>query len=109
MHIVKIINEYKVVVDAGKDMVKVGDRLKIIGAKENIINPITGKDLGVLYLSKAKIEVSEVYEKMCVCRPAEVNYEDMEIHKTPLNVSVEKIIFINPVINLLDEVMIDEN
>lgn len=66
--IVKIIDEYRIVVDAKCDDVKKGDLLEVYEPGDEIRDPETGELLGTLDYIKAVIEVEDVLPRMCVCR-----------------------------------------
>lgn len=66
--IVKIINEYRVVVNAGSnDSVHDGDILEVYVPGSEVKDPDTGEDLGTLDYVKAKLRVVDTFPRMCVC------------------------------------------
>ncbi len=66
--IVKIISEYKVVVNAGSNnSIKENDTLEIYQPGQEVTDPETGELLGTLDFVKAKLRVIDVFPKMCVC------------------------------------------
>lgn len=65
--IVKIIDDYKVVVNAGCDFFEKNDILEVYVKGEDVIDPLTGESLGTLDKIKARLKVSILYEKMCLC------------------------------------------
>lgn len=66
--IAKIIDEYRVVVNAGSnDFIKDGDFLEVYQPGQEVIDPDTGESLGALDFIKAKLRVVDVFPKMCVC------------------------------------------
>ena len=67
--IVKIIDEYTVIINAGTNKgIEVGDRFQIIDTKgSEVRDPDTDAVLGHLNLIKDTVTVSEVHEKMCFC------------------------------------------
>lgn len=99
--IVKIISEYKVVVNAGSNnYIKENDILEIYQPGQEIIDPETGESLGTLDFVKGKLRVVDVFPKMCVCENREtekssilatfaqsLSYEE----KLPLNVQTTDI------------------
>ena len=99
--IAKIIDEYKVVVNAGSnDSIKDGDFLEVYQPGQEVIDPDTGESLGALDFIKAKLRVVNVFPKMCVCENRETertsiissiaqsfSYEE----KLPLNVQTTDI------------------
>ncbi len=66
--IVKIISEYKVVVNAGSNSyINEGDTLEVFQPGQEVTDPDTGESLGTLDFVKAKLRVVDVFPKMCVC------------------------------------------
>lgn len=67
--IVKILDEYTLIINAGTDHdVKSGDKFQILDKKgSRVIDPDTNEVLGQLDLVKATVEVSDLQEKMCIC------------------------------------------
>lgn len=66
--IIKIINEYKVVVNAGANNdIKEDDILEVYAPGQEITDPETKEFLGTLDYIKAKLRVVDVFPKMCVC------------------------------------------
>ena len=67
--IVKIIDEYTVIINAGTNKgIEIGDKLQIIDEKgSEVKDPDTNEVLGFLDLIKDTVEVSEVHDKMCIC------------------------------------------
>lgn len=72
LKIVKIIDEYKVVVNGGSAQgIKSGDILEVFEPGEQVVDPDTGASLGTLDLIKAKLRVVDLFEQMCVCTNSE--------------------------------------
>lgn len=70
--VVKIIDEYNIVVNAGSEHgIRKDSRLEIFVPGEEIIDPETNESLGTLDTIKAYLEVKNVFPKMCVCENAE--------------------------------------
>lgn len=66
--IIKIIDENRVVVNAGtNDGISTKSLLEIFVPGENVIDPETGENLGSLDYIKARLEVITVMPRMCVC------------------------------------------
>lgn len=66
--VIKIINEYKLVINAGKNrFIEQGDTLEIFVPGEEIFDPETKESLGSLDFIKAYLVVKDVFDKMCVC------------------------------------------
>ena len=66
--IVKIIHEYRVVVNAGSNYsVREDDIFEVYQPGQEITDPETGESLGMLDYVKAKLRVVDVFPKMCVC------------------------------------------
>lgn len=98
--IVKIIDEYRVVVNLGSASVKDNQLLEVYQPGQEVTDPETGEALGTLDFIKAKLRVVDVFPKMCVCENKETrqksllmglaqsfNYEE----KLPLNVQATDI------------------
>lgn len=70
--IVKIIDEYKVVVNAGgNDFIREGTIFEVYEPGAEVIDPDTKESLGTLDFIKAKLRVVDVFPKMCVCENRE--------------------------------------
>lgn len=65
--IVKIIDEYKVVVNAGCDYLEEDDILEVFKIGEKVFDPETKDLLGTLDIVKARLKIHTLYEKMCLC------------------------------------------
>lgn len=66
--IVKIISEYKVVINAGSNsFVKEGDIFEVFEPGAEVFDPETKESLGTLDFVKAKLRVIDVFPKMSVC------------------------------------------
>jgi 7-cyano-7-deazaguanine synthase in queuosine biosynthesis len=66
--VVKIVNEYLLVVNYGqKQNAEVGDILEVYQVGEQVLDPDTFDDLGTLDITKGRIKVKNVYEKMSLC------------------------------------------
>lgn len=67
--IVKILDEYTLVINAGTDHgVQSGDQFQILDKKgSKVIDPDTDEVIGQLDLVKATVEVTDLHEKMCIC------------------------------------------
>ncbi|MHB7978947.1 hypothetical protein CF067_00815 [Clostridium sporogenes] len=66
--IIKIIDEYNVVVNAGSiDGIKENDILEIFIKGEPIKDPDTKEELGTLDTIKAKLIVNQNFPKFCIC------------------------------------------
>lgn len=98
--VVKIIDEYRLVVNSGtEDGIKVNDELEIFVPGKPIIDPETKEDLGTLDYIKARLVVADVFPKMCVCVnakeestiPFSVYSSLFKTQRLPLNVDVEEI------------------
>lgn len=68
MKVVKIINEYRIVINAGaKQGVHEGDVFEVYAEGQEIVDPDTGEDLGTLDYIKAKVVARDVFHKMTIC------------------------------------------
>lgn len=71
MKIVKIIDEYQVIVNAGKNQdVTKGTCFKVLSDPIEIIDDSTNISLGSIQLDKAVIKAVRVYDDMCICENA---------------------------------------
>ena len=67
--VVKIIDEYTVVINIGSDDgVKAGDKFEIYDPGVEVIDPYSNRSLGRLEFVKATISVTQVYPKMAACK-----------------------------------------
>ena len=98
--IVKIIDEYKVVVNLGSGSVDDGQFLEVYQPGQEVTDPDTGESLGTLDFIKAKLRVIAVFPKMCVCENRETRQKSMIMsiaqslsyeEKLPLNVQTTDI------------------
>lgn len=99
--IVKIINEYQVVINAGSDeLIREGQHLEVFVRGTPIVDPDTGDELGTLDYVKAKLRVINVFPRMSVCENRETEtrnrlvalsamFETTEI--LPLNIDSKEI------------------
>lgn len=70
--IVKIINEYQVVINAGSDdLIHDGENLEVFVQGTPIYDPDTDECLGTLDYVKAKLRVINVFPRMSVCENRE--------------------------------------
>lgn len=70
--VVKIIDEYLIVVNYGKiHNAKSGDILEIFEIGKEVFDPNNGNSLGTLDPIKGKLKVINVYEKMSLCKSNE--------------------------------------
>lgn len=93
--IVKIIDEYRVVVNLGSASVKDNQLLEVYQPGQEVTDPETGEALGTLDFIKAKLRVVAVFPKMCVCENKETRNNSLLMglaqsfsyeEKLPLNV-----------------------
>lgn len=74
--IVKIISEYKVVINVGSNsFVKEGDTFEVFEPGAEVFDPDTKESLGTLDYVKAKLRVTDVFPKMSVCENREGTVE----------------------------------
>lgn len=68
MKVVKIINEYKIVINAGaKNGIHEGDVFEVYVEGQEVVDPDTGENLGTLDYIKAKIVAKDIFPKMTIC------------------------------------------
>ena len=98
--IVKIIDEYRVVVNLGSGSVHEDQILEVYQPGQEVTDPETGESLGTLDFVKAKLRVVDVFPKLCVCENRETRQKSMLINiaqnltyeeKLPLNVQTTDI------------------
>ena len=99
--IVKIVSEYKVVVNAGRmNFIREDDTLEVYQPGQEVTDPETGESLGTLDFIKAKLRVVDVFPKMCVCENRETKSKSIFVNisqsltyeeKLPLNVQTTDI------------------
>ncbi len=65
--VIKIIDEYRIIVNLGSNDVSVGDKVKIF-EQHNEIRDLSGKRLGTYEYCKDTLQVSEVFDHFCVCQ-----------------------------------------
>lgn len=66
--VVRIIDDTALIVNGGKeDKIEKGDTMLIYSKGETIIDPETKENLGELKILKAKLNVTVIYDKMCIC------------------------------------------
>lgn len=74
--VVKIINEYQIVVNAGSnDTFYEGDEMEIYEPGQEVTDPDTGESLGTLDYVKAKLYIIDIFPKMCICENRESEVE----------------------------------
>lgn len=67
--IVKILDEYDLIINGGKEHgIKLGDEFQILDKEgSKVIDPETQEVIGQLDLIKATVKVTELQERMCIC------------------------------------------
>ena len=66
--VVKIINEYKIVISAGsKDGITTSQKLEVFVPGEELFDPETEESLGTLDFIKCYLETKDVFDKMSIC------------------------------------------
>lgn len=68
--VIKILNEYQIVVNLGEYEVTEGDSLFIIDNSVEICDPETNEKLGVYTFKKEEIIVKETFSKFSICSPS---------------------------------------
>lgn len=70
--VVKVIDDYTVVINAGKDKgIQKGKAFLIVSIGEMIIDPDTGEELGALEIIRGKADVIHVQDRMATLTSAE--------------------------------------
>lgn len=70
--VIRIMSDMSILLNCGKnDGIKLGDQFRILSEEtEKIVDPFSNEILGVINKYKAEIEVTQVYDKMCICQNA---------------------------------------
>src|SRR5699024_13033 len=91
--IVKILDEYNVVINAGLSHgLKQGDQFQILDKEgSDVIDPDTQEVIGTLDLIKATVEVTELQEKMCICSSRHTIKPNSLLSSTALSVGINSI------------------
>lgn len=67
--VIKIIDDYRIVINGGRnDLLKYGDKLEIYAKGDPIKDPDTGEILGNLDLIKGRVSIKDIFEKFAVCQ-----------------------------------------
>ena len=86
--IIKIIDEYRVVINAGSnDSINTSDKFEIYVEGNEVFDPDTNELLGTLDYVKAKVEAVDIFPKMSICR----NTEYTEKNLLGVNFTVQKL------------------
>lgn len=64
-NVIKIIDEYRIAINLGKDFVNKDDYIYIYS--EDVIKDLDGTELGVYDVCKAELSVTEVYDRFSIC------------------------------------------
>lgn len=76
--VVKIINEYEIVINAGRDHgISRNEQLEIFVPGEVVIDPDTNENLGTLDFIKAYLNVKDAFPKMSVCENSETKTKSL--------------------------------
>jgi len=71
--IVRILDEYRIIINAGSENgVNINDVFEIHGIIDTVYDPDTNEFLGSLDGIKAKVKVTQLHEKMSICKNVEV-------------------------------------
>lgn len=89
-NVIKIIDEYKIIINFGKNIVNKNDCVFIYG-KDNSIKDLDGTVIGTYDICKAKLSVTEVYEHFSVCEalPQSSNKQTLFINTMALSPLLE--------------------
>lgn len=72
--VIQILDEYRIIVDAGKEDLLLHDIIEVYGTGDDILD-LEGNNLGPLILVKDRLEVSQVEEKYSICEKNETKVE----------------------------------
>lgn len=70
-HVVRILDKYRLIVDAGNNILKVGDTIEVFSS-DGVVVDRNGNDLGPLVLVKDRLEVIQVEDKYSICEKTEI-------------------------------------
>lgn len=83
--VVKIIDEYTLVIDAGEQRVKKGEIIQVYRRGDEIKNPETAESLGTLEIPVGpELEIISVMRKMSLARVAEFYTDPVMLRINPL-------------------------
>lgn len=68
--VIRVLDDYSIIVDAGKDVLHKGDWVEVIELKGDVID-LDGNNLGDLILVKDTLKVIQVEEKYSICEKKE--------------------------------------
>lgn len=67
--VIEILDEYSILINYGKDDgANEDDEIRIISIGPEVIDPVTGKNLGTLDSIKSTLTIVTVYEKFSLCK-----------------------------------------
>lgn len=99
--VIKIIDDYKIVINGGKDdFLALDDELEIFVEGESLIDPDTKELLGRLDYIKARILIKDLFDKFSICVNSEVTTSNLadivsgsfnRVSRKPLNVDSSQI------------------
>lgn len=71
-YVIRILDEQSVMLNCGLNQgITCGDLFRVLSKEqEKIVDPFSNKTLGIIQRYKAKLEVVEIYENMCICQNA---------------------------------------
>ena len=76
--VIKIINEYNIVINAGSEQgLSRHDQLEIFVPGEEVLDPDTNESLGTLDFIKAYISVKDLFPKMAICENSETRSNNL--------------------------------
>lgn len=84
--VIKIIDEYRIAINLGKDVVKTDDYVYIYD-KNNSIKDLDGTELGTYDVCKAKLIVYEVYDNFSICGSITSSIDQFAFTNTTLALS----------------------
>ncbi len=75
-NIIKIIDEYRVAINIGKDFISKNDTVYVYD-KNNLIKDIDGRILGKYDFLKTELIVTEVYDNFSICESIRTEYNNV--------------------------------
>lgn len=95
--VIKIIDDKSLIVNAGSlNNVEKGDIMIIHGKSEPIFDLDTNENLGQINIMKARLKVSEVYDKMCLCEAPFVSSYLLSLTTNSLFSSSQDVLNVDP-------------
>lgn len=89
--VINIIDEFRIIINLGKNVVKKWDTIYIYD-KDNSIKDLDGTILGTYDICKAKLKVSEVYDKFSICSDFSTPIDEQRQALNNINISLSPLL-----------------